>query len=81
MKLHTGTLELRKKKYNYWKRNKQMLIIFSLYLPLPSTAREIQKFKTSSFFPNSSSKPNFTNTLANSNYICPYIVFDLVAHL
>ena len=46
-----------------------MLIVVSFYLPLPSTAREIQKFKNSSFFPNSSSKPNFTNIVANSAYI------------
>ena len=34
-----------------------------------------QKFGNK-FFSNSSTKPSFTNIVANSNYICQYIVYD-----
>ena len=66
------------KKYNYWKINKQMLIVVLLYSPLPSTSRKKPKNLETTVFSNSSIKPNFTNIVPSSNYICLYIVYDIL---
>ena len=54
------------------------ILLFFLHLP------KIQKFRNNSLFSNFGTKNNFTNTVANSDYICLYIVYDklcFVAHL
>ena len=53
-----------------------LIVVFSLYPSLPSTSSKNQKFRNNSFFSNSSTKTNFTNIVANSDYICLYIVYD-----
>ena len=63
------------RKYNYCKINKQMLLVVSLHSPLPSTSRKSAKIQKQRFFSNSSTKPNFTNIVANNDYICLYIVY------
>ena len=53
-----------------------MLIVVSLYPLFLVHLEIIQKFRNNSFFSNSSTKLNFTNLVANSHYICLYIVYD-----
>ena len=52
-----------------------MLTVISLYLPLLLHLQNIQKFRNK-FISNSSTKPNFTDIVANSGYICLHIVCD-----